>query len=325
MKLRTLALTALISSLALAGCGTTDDPRSAETHAAGGPVSITDSRGKEVTLDAPAERVVTLEWSVTEYVAALGVDPIGVADPEGYGQWGASMKLSGDPTDVGVRTEPSVDAIAGLEPDLILADVSSIPEDAMEQMERIAPVAVFTSATTDDLFELVKSNQHDVATLLGKEDEAAQLDEDFEQTLADAKAKVAEAGLEGAPMVFVYPLAEANSLTFRMHGPGSAPSAVGSAIGLTDAWSKRDDEEYGISTTDVEGLRELPDDTQFLYWDDPTQDSPISTLEKNSVWTGLPFVTAGNAAAAGDGIWIYGGTVSLGAFAENVADTITQK
>ena len=322
MKLLSSGLAALLSCLALTACGTTDAPTGGSSAATGDPVAITDSRGTEVKLDAPAQKVVTLEWSVTEYAAALGVEPVGVADPKGYSQWGKGAPLSSNPTDVGVRTEPSIDTIADLAPDLILADTSSIPEDAMEQMERIAPVAVFESATTDGLFELVKKNQHDVATLLGKEDAAAKLDADFEKALADAKTTIEKAGKTGAPMVFAYPYNEANSMTFRLHGPGSAPSAVGAAIGLTDASKDADDEAYGLSTTDVEGLRTLPDDSTFLYWTDPEQGDPLDALEKNGVWTGLPFVKAGRVSQAGTGVWIYGGTVSLGAFAGEVADII---
>ncbi|MCT1828857.1 ABC transporter substrate-binding protein [Brevibacterium luteolum] len=325
MKLRTLGLAALISTLALTGCGTTDAPAGDPTAATGDPVSITDARGTPVFLDAPAQKVVTLEWSVTEYAVSLGVDPVGVADPKGYGVWSARVPLSGDPVDVGMRTEPSIDAIADLAPDLILADTSSIPEEAMKQMERIAPVAVFNSATADGLFDLVKKNQHDVATLLGKEAEADELDADFDAALQKAKESVEEAGKTGDPMVFAYPYNEANSMTFRLHGPGSASSEVGRAIGLTDASTEQGDEAYGLTTTDVEGLRTLPDDTHFLYWVDADEGDPMETLKKNAVWTGLPFVTADRVAPAGTGIWLYGGTTSLGAFADEVAGIVAEQ
>lgn len=315
---------ALIPALALSACGTTDAPTTEETTAAGGEtITVTDARGKDVTIDGPATKVVTLEWSVTEYVASLGVQPIGVADVKGYRTWAKEVPLTGEPADVGMRTEPSVDSISGLEPDLILADVSSIPEDAMEQIERIAPVVVLESATTDGLFDLIEDNERTVGTLLGKEDEAAALAEDFEAALAAAQKTVADAGAEGTPMALAYPYAEANSTTFRVHGPGSAPAEVGEAIGLTTASQDKGDAEYGLTTSDVEGLKNLPDDTEFLYWADPTADDPIEALSKNAVWNDLPFVEDGRVHKSSDGIWMYGGTVSLGALAEDIAGSVS--
>lgn len=324
MRLRSALALTLLPVLALTACGTTDAPTTEDTTApAGEAITVTDARGEEVTLDGPATEVVTLEWSVTEYVASLGVQPVGVADVEGYATWAQEVPLTGEPADVGVRTEPSVDAIAGLEPDLILADTSSIPEDAMEQIERIAPVVVLESATTDGLFDLVQENQRTVGTLLGKEAEAEALAEDFDTALTEAEQTIADAGAESTPMALTYPYVEANSLTFRIHGPGSAPAAVGEAIGLTTASTESGDEAYGLTTSDVEGLRNLPEDTEFLYWADPTTEDPIETLSDNAVWNGLPFVEGGRVHQAADGIWMYGGTVSLGALAHDIARAVT--
>lgn len=326
MKMRT-ALVLALTATTLTACGTTDAPTDAAPEAApsgGAAITVTDARGKEVTLDAPATDVVTLEWSSTDYVATLGVQPVGVADVEGYETWSGAAELDEGVTDVGVRTEPSIESVAGLEPDLILADEGSIPEDAMEQMERIAPVVVLKGATADGLVELVKSNQATVGTLLGKEAEAEQLAADFDATVERARATVAEGGKEGAPFVLTYPYAEANSITFRVHSGGSSPSAVGELIGLTDAWTEAGDAAYGLASSDVEGLTNLPEDTEFLYWVDNTGEDPVQTLlQDNAVWTGLPFVEAGRVHPAADGIWLYGGTVSLGQLAEDIATKVT--
>lgn len=323
MKLHFLLAGTLVSCFALTACGTTDAPVTAESTAASGQeITVIDSRGEQVTVSGPAERVVTLEWSVTEYVSALGVQPVGVADVEGYNTWAKTAPLEGEPADVGVRTEPSVDAIANLEPDLIVADTSSIPEDAIEQIERIAPVLVLRSAATDGLLDLVTSNQQTVGTLLGKEAAAQQLEEDFSTDLEGARAAVADAGKDGAPMVFSYPYAEANSMTFRMHGPGSAPAVIGEEIGLRSASEEVGDEAYGLTTIDVEGLRNLPSDTEFLYWADPTMEDPTQTLADNAVWNQLGFVADGHVHRAADGIWVYGGTASLGALAKDIAEQV---
>nr|BFE86991.1 hypothetical protein GCM10020093_095920 [Planobispora longispora] len=44
---------------------------------------MTDDRGKQITLDRPAAKVVALEWGEAEMVVSLGVMPVGVADVKG--------------------------------------------------------------------------------------------------------------------------------------------------------------------------------------------------------------------------------------------------
>jgi ABC-type Fe3+-hydroxamate transport system substrate-binding protein len=139
------ALAGLLA-LVLAACGTTEPPAApasaapAPTAAAAGPVSLTDSRGKEISLSAPATRVAALEWNVAEHAVSLGVMPVGVADVAGYGNWVKAEPLDASVADVGVRGEPSIDSIAALRPDLILA-TDELPDTAVAQMEAFAPVA----------------------------------------------------------------------------------------------------------------------------------------------------------------------------------------
>ena len=116
---------ALATALALTACGTTEDPAAADdaadatTDAASGPVTVTDERG-EVTLDAPAADIVSLEWGLTENLVALGVEPVGQADVEGYHTWDTVAPIDAGTPDVGTRGEPSLDAISALEPDLVV-------------------------------------------------------------------------------------------------------------------------------------------------------------------------------------------------------------
>jgi len=130
---RHCTLLAAGAALVLSGCGTTEAPEN--SAASGERITVTDSRGTELTLDGPAEKVVGLEWGVTEHLVALGVMPVGAADAEGYGNWVSAEPLDDSVTDVGVRGEPSIDAIAALAPDLVVAD-AGLPAAAVTQLER---------------------------------------------------------------------------------------------------------------------------------------------------------------------------------------------
>lgn len=327
---RTLAaLLAVGAMTALAACGTTDEPSEpagdAGSTAAGGPVSITDDRGETVELDAPATRVVSLEWMQTEMLASLGVEPVGAADVAGYTSWvGTSVPLSTEPEDVGTRGEPSVEAIAGLEPDLIVGVTSSIPEGAMEQMARIAPIALFDGADAADPLGYVEDTFRDIATLVGAEDAADEVVAATEQTIADNATAIADAGLEGAPVVFASPYAEGANVTIRMHGPRSAFQAVATEMGLGSATEDPGDDAYGLSYVDVEGLTALPADTRFLYWGNDDEDDVVeTTLASNPVWQSLPFVQEGHVYRAGVGIWAYGGPESLAAWSDDLVAQLT--
>ncbi len=325
---RTLtALLAVGAMAALAACGTTDEPAAETTSAApaGGPVSITDDRGETVELDAPATRVVSLEWMQTEMLTSLGVTPVGAADVEGYTSWvGAVVPLDGEPEDVGTRGEPSVEAIAGLEPDLIIGVTSSIPEGALEQFERIAPVALFDGADAADPLGYVEDTFRSVATLVGADDAAEQVITDTEARIADNAQTIADAGLEGTPVVFASPYAEGANVTIRMHGPRSAFQAVAVEMGLGSATEDPGDDAYGLSYVDVEGLTALPAETRFLYWGNDDEDDVVETaLAGNPVWQSLPFVQQGHVYRAGVGIWAYGGPESLAGWSDDLVAQLT--
>jgi len=122
IRTRIAALAAAAAVLTLGACGTTEKPQDSADQPIGGPVTVTDSRGKEVKLDAPARKVVALEWGEAEMLVSLGVMPAGVADTKGYGTWVTAEKLDDSVKDVGTRAEPSEDSIMGLGPDLVVLE-----------------------------------------------------------------------------------------------------------------------------------------------------------------------------------------------------------
>lgn len=326
-RLHSIAAPAAFATLALVltACGTTSAPTDETPETAGEPITVIDGLGEEVTLEnGPATRVVALEWAQAEILTSLGANVVGVADVEGYDSWaGTAVPLEGDPADVGARTEPSVESIADLEPDLIVGVTRSIPDAVREQVESIAPILLLDNANAADPLGEVENSVTTLARAVGEEDAGTELLAEFDATLEAGAEKIAEAGLDGTPVVFASPYADGSNVTIRMHGPGSAPQAALTEIGLMPAWDDAGDEAFGLSYTDVEGLTALPDDAWFLYWDNSDSDDPVETyLADNAVWQSLAFVTEDRVAPAGNGIWVYGGPVSLGAFADEVVEIL---
>ena len=327
-----LVTAALIGTLALAGCGTTDAaataPKAAPTGPANAPITLTDGTGNTVTLaDGPADRVVALEWAQAEYVQALGAELVGISDPAGYQSWvGFGVPLLGDPTDVGKRREPSIETLAELEPDLIIGVARSIPDEARTQIERIAPVLLLQGPTAADPIGRMTEDFRTVATALGKEDAADNVIANLTATLEQNAAEITAAGLTGVPVVLASFFNDGASVSIRMHGPGSAAQQVAEQMGLSAAWTDPGDEAFGLSNTDLEGLTTLPGDARLLYWgNDQSEDVVTGTLADNAVWTSLPLVNDDHVYRAAAGIWVYGGPASLAAWSDELVTQLTGK
>lgn len=325
-SLRGVAAAAAVGLLSLTACGTTEveETESSSESEDSGPVTVTDYRGEEVTLDAPAQRVVTLEWAQTENVEVLGGRHVGVADLEGYETWATAASVDDDAADVGLRTEPSLEAIGQADPDLILGVDVSVPEGLLEDLEEIAPVVLQSGADATDPLGNMEENFYMTADLLGAQDRADEIWAEFEETRDNAAEAIADAGAEGTPFVLVYPTVEGNTATFRMHGPGALAQSLGMEIGLESAWEDEGDEAFAISQSDIEGLTALDDRTIFYWWTSPTDPAdPFEPLENNSVWTSLGFVEH-EAMHPVEGIWIYGGPASAGQWMGYLTETAVE-
>ncbi|MGD9526450.1 iron-siderophore ABC transporter substrate-binding protein [Pseudonocardia sp.] len=320
-RLAPALLAGLVAGL-LAACGTTEPPADAPPPpAAGGPVSFTDMRGTRIDLPAPASRVVALEWNVAEHAVSLGVMPVGVADVEGYGKWVKAEPLDASVTDVGVRGEPSVDSIAALRPDLILA-TDELPDSAVGQMQKLAPVAFVPGGAAGDGYGQMQRNLELVATATGRQDEAAQLLAALDATIAQGKAALA--ARSGTAFLFADGYVEGSQVSIRPFGTGSLISDVTERLGLENAWTEPGDAVYGLGQTDVEGLTRVGDATFLYIANDGDGGDPFTTvLATNPVWTSLPFVKDGDTHRLPDGIWMFGGPTSMQRYVDAVVADLT--
>lgn len=324
-SVRRMLCLAVIGSLTLSACGTTevdtDDESGADSES--DPITVTNHAGEEVTLDGPAQRVVTLEWAQTENVEMLGGNHVGMADLEGYEAWASAGEVDEDIVDVGLRTEPSIEAIGQANPDLIIGSEESVPDGLLEDLEEIAPVVLQETADASDPLGHMERTFFQTAELLDAQDEAEQIWGDYEQSLTEAQEAVSAAEVEETPFVVTYPAVEGNTATFRMHGPGAMVSAVGEEIGLSPAWDDEGDPGFAISSSDVEGLTALPEETELFWWTASTEpEDPFSALEDNGAWNSLGFVESDRMHPI-QRTWIYGGPGSAMQWIEQLTDTVT--
>ncbi len=319
MRRTLFAGVAVLSALALAACGTTEP--AGETPAAepeGSAVTVTDARGVEVEIPAGATDVVALEWVAVEHLQTVGIVPVGVADAAGYEEWsGTGAPLEGEPTDVGTRVEPSIDAIAGLAPDLIVA-VAGRDDAAYADLEAIAPVLVLQGADAADPIGTMYGDLRLVGEATGALEAAETAITEYEAHIEEVSAAVAEAGLDGTPLAHMDGYENAGQVEIRPYAQGALLPAVFESIGFANAWPGEGDPQYGLGITDVEGLTALPDDAHVLYMTVGERDVFTEQLATNEIWNGLPTVQAGQVHRLPDGIWLFGGVGSMAAYADAV-------
>ncbi|MQA62776.1 MAG: ABC transporter substrate-binding protein [Actinophytocola sp.] len=288
IRTRIAALAATGAVLLLSACGTTEQPAGAvdNADATGGPVSVTDSRGKEIKLDAPATNVVALEWGEAEMLVTLGVMPSGVADAKGYGTWeGRSAAL-------------------------------------VKQLEKYVPVLVTKGSDAKDNLTRLREDFTVIATAVGKDTEAKQVLADFDAALAEGKKKIADAG--GGSFVMADGFKDGNAISIRPFGKGALVSEIAAAAGLTNAWQGKVDKVWGLGQTDVEGLTTIKDkNVRFLYNASDGNDVFADGLNDNAIWKSLPFVKAGRAHKLTDGIWTFGGPKSSEQFLDELVKVYT--
>lgn len=302
---------AIALALTASGCGgTVGDPGASAPADSGGKatISIESARGP-VKLDKPATRVVSLEWSYTEELVALGAPPVGSADNASYRTWVGTpgSELPPSTTDVGKRQQPSLEQIKALQPDLIVADEDRIKAN-YPQLAAIAPVVSFTPTAPPALASM-KANFSELAEAVGKPGEAAAVLSRLDHKTAEVKGRLERSGKGGAE----YALAQgqtANGVpSIRMFTDQSLPTQVINQTGLKNTWRGHGD-KWGMTTIGVEGLTQVTPASNFLHVSAAADDPFAGALAGNPVWRNQEFVAAGRDKRLDPGTWVFGGPLS---------------
>ena len=342
MKQRSLApLIAITLGLVAGACGTTaaDDgagraaastagplPSSAgcaDVETSSGPVSLTDSFGRKVELEQPAQRVAVLEWQQVEDVLTLCTTPVAVADTKGYALWNGAEQLPEGVADVGGRREPNLDALYATNPDLVIIEAYTAGDEIIKTLEgRGVPVLATKGADTEDPVQNMLDTFELIGAALGREARATAVVDEFERHLEDAKREVEN--VEAREFVYFDGYITGGNVSLRPFGQGSLVGELGEALGMTNAWTGEVDEAYGLGQTDIEGMTAVGS-ASFFYTGtvDPESDDVMAELEKNPIWSSLPAVEEKRTHAFPAGIWTFGGPRSAQQIVDAYVDLLT--
>lgn len=185
-----LYLTALVASflLLLGACSTnTNSSTSKSETSSSAPTEVTiKSSLDEVKLSKVPEKIVTFDLGAADTIRALGFEKNIVGMPTKTVP--TYLKdLAGKVNNVGSMVEPDLEAIAALEPDLIIA--SPRTQKFVDKFKEIAPTVLF-QASKDDYWTSTKANIESLANSFGEtgsqkaKEELAKLDKSIQEVAA---------------------------------------------------------------------------------------------------------------------------------------------
>lgn len=304
--------------------GDGESKASSEPGQLAAPITVEHAMGTE-TIESYPEKIVVLEWSLAENMLALEVQPVGVADMEGYSNWVGAGEFDASVVDVGTRQEPDLEAIAALDPDLIFA-VDFRVAHSYEQLKGIAPTIVFGSEFEEnvrDPYNYMEETFYTMAEVLGQTEKAEARMAHLEEVFAEAGQTLKDAGKEGAPFVISQAWTNQNAAVMRLFTSNSMGSQLLEKIGLQNAFESDVFQPNGFETASVERLADVQD-ANFLYIAQDDDNPFENQLKDNAVWNGLNFVKESRSYALGGDMWLFGGPLSSERVIEKAVELLTQ-
>ncbi|SCW63265.1 iron complex transport system substrate-binding protein [Paenibacillus tianmuensis] len=269
------------------------------------------------------QRIVALEWSVVEDVLALGVQPVGIADLADYKKWvKVKHELSPDVKDLGSRSEPSLEQISALKPDLIIA--TNRVEAFYDKLKAIAPTIVFYPNTEKepDAYAIMEKNFRIVADALSKKDEGEKVLKEVDAAIAGLAEKVKKAGKVDSEFILVQAFSMKKAPTMRIMSDNAMSAKVLIKLGLKNAFKPKG---Y-VQTFEEGGVEPLlaMKKANFFYIVQDNDNIFANQLKENPVWKNLDFVKENRIYAMGGDTWLFGGPLSAQLIAEKATAAMTK-
>lgn len=255
--------------------------------------------------EAPHPRVVVLDWGLASTILSLGVTPLGIAEIDLYRRWANDFPIPAGVADVGLRTEPNLEVLAALQPDLILTTPFS--ESVRPFLERIAPTRSFATYTParqplNHSIQIIR----DIARDVRAERQAEAVLARAEETFLAAKRSLERRTI---PPLLLAGFMDARHV--RIYGPDSLFGNVLARLGLSNAWD-RPTNDWGFALVGIHELAAYPQ-AQLLAVAPLPPDAPLSAAG-SGLWRSLPFVREGRVGTL-PAYWAFGDVSTAERFA----------
>lgn len=261
---------AVVATVTACSSGTGDDGAPADTADAAFPVSIEHIHGTTTIAEKP-ERIVTLGVTDADVVLALGVVPVANTGytfyETGLGPWTDDYVGDAELTRIQSDSEPNLEQIAALAPDLIIGVSAGYDEATYEQLSEIAP----TLSRPDGYAAYTVGREvatETIATALGDSERGAELNRKAADLLESTVATHPEfAGKTGVAML-------PYDGRYGAYLAGDARGAFLTSLGFSipDAIARQDTGESFFVDVSQENVTMLDGDVILVLGNDPSAD-----------------------------------------------------
>ncbi len=260
---------------------------------------------RQASAQSAYQRIIALEWLPVELLYALGVTPLAVAEQVDYRIWVQQPALSADILDVGKRTEPNLELITSLKPDLILYSQGYGPRP--EVLSSIAPAMSFSfSSDKGKPLDMARLSLASLAQKLGIPDAAGHHLADFDRQM-DALVP-ALASYRRQPLLMFSLLDDRHVLLL---GNNSLFQQVLDKLAIDNVW-QGETNFWGSAIVGIERLVTLPSCRAIYFQHDDRQ--RLERVSRTPLWQAMPFIRE-NSFQQAPAVWLYGATFAALRFA----------
>ena len=275
-------------------------------------ITVTHAQG-ETTLPGVPEKVVSFDFAAIETLEAIGVDVAGL--PGSNLPAHLEKYASEDYAKVGSLFEPDYEALAALEPDLII--VAGRSSGAYAELAKIAPT-VDLSNDWANFYGSIQANADIVGQLFDKEAEIDALQAETDAKVEAAKTAAADAG---KGLIVLTSGAEVSA-----YGPGSRFGFIHDTLGVTPVIEDVEAATHGDAISFEFILETNPDILFVIDRDAATGQGAAAAILDNEL---VAETTAwqNDAVVYIDPVRAYivnGGLISFGIMADQVAEALSQ-
>lgn len=282
---------AMVAVLAAAcGGGGGDQGSGGETTSGGR--TVEHAMGTTTVPEDP-QRVVVMDTGELDSALTLGVKPVGAVEAvqgEGFPSY---LENTEGIEKVGTISEPNLEKIASLEPDLILSSKLR-HEEIYDQLSQIAPT-VFTETTG----VVWKENFEIHAKALGKQDRAEQVKEAYQSRLQEFQRAMGE---KPWPEISIVRFLQGDT---RIYQKDSFIGTVLEDVGLPRP-EPQDVDEFAIRNASKEAIPKMGGDVIFVTTFGSEEDTARAEITGDPLWQKLEAVQEGKVHEVSDDLWMLG-------------------
>ena len=274
-------------------------------------VTVKDAKG-EFTLDKTPSRVVALEYSFVDALAQVGVSPVGVADDNKVDRILPQVreKITAWQS-VGTRSQPSLEVIASLKPDLIIADPSRHTA-VFEELKKIAPTVMFDSR--HESYQENLETAQKIGDLVGKSSEMKAKINEHNDYIANIAKNL---GVQGKKASF----GTSREDKFNIQNDNGYVGSFLTTLGF--APTKLNSDQAFVEINLEQLVMEKP---EYLFIAHYRDESIARKWEAEPLWKAIPAVKANHVYSVDSDMWARGrGLEASKIMAKQIEDFVKQK